>query len=197
MIQTLKEVADQTNAFAADADADLRKAARVAAGHIVVAAIHEGLALGSYVIPNCIDKGVEAPAWIARICWNHDDRLMPEVGIAGMVAAMLCEKRGLTVRDVADAVFVLSTPRTLTNVLLKYELNLIGDDEGLYRIFDPDGPVEDALFILREYEDFLEWVVDQLATWYELTPLELNQYAKDNLGIVLIDEDSGSVPYVE
>ena len=123
----------------------LRKAARIAAGHIVVAAIHEGLALGSYVIPNRIDKGVEAPAWIARICWNHDDRLMPEVGVAGLVATMLCEKPSLTVRDVADAVFVLSTPRALTNVLLPYELNLIGDDEDLYRIFDPDGPVEGCL----------------------------------------------------
>ena len=61
MIQTLNEVADQANAFAADVDADLRKAARIAAGHIVVAAIHEELALGAYIIPNRIAHGVEAP----------------------------------------------------------------------------------------------------------------------------------------
>ena len=59
------------------------------------------------------------------------------------------------------------------------------------------GRWKDALLVLREHANFLEWVVDQLTAWHELTPLELNQYAKDNLGLVLIDEDSGSVPYVE
>ena len=51
--------------------------------------------------------------------------------------------------------------------------------------------------ILRQHQDFLEWVVGRLTAWRELRPLELNEYVKEHLGLVLIDEDSGSVPYVE
>ena len=80
MIQTLNEVADQANAFAADVDADLRKAARIAAGHIVVAAIHEELALGAYIIPSRL-IGADVPQWIARLSWrNHDYRELLQVG---------------------------------------------------------------------------------------------------------------------
>ena len=85
-----------------------------------------------------------------------------KLAIAGLAATMLAENSHVKARDVRNRALVIRTRCRQFNQALPPELNLIGDGDELFEIFDSDEPCEDALVILRQHQDFLEWVVGSM-----------------------------------
>ena len=156
---------------------DLKLTAHREAGHIVVAGIQERIALGAYIVPNPIsDSDDYSSAWSGRRWGPHGDRAMPEVGVAGLVSAMLFKDPNTSLHTIGNYAGIQVGSGEIFTMLWPWEVELVGGYDVVDPLFDPGGACEKVMGILKEHGAFVDWVVTRLCHAREVTPMQVFEY---------------------
>src|SRR4051812_21972301 len=123
-----------TTQFFIDAEENRRRRAYAQAGHLVVAAIEEGEAFGTYLIQAADFDPYGRPTWDGRL-WGQIDRIMPEVAIAGLTSAMLYKDPSTTREQVSNVAEVQAGSGDLYTMLHPWEVHLAGGYDALNELF--------------------------------------------------------------
>ena len=152
----------------------LREAAHRAAGYLVVAAVHDKLALGAEITPSYSPNGYGLSRWTGQLCGLPQGRSLPEVGVAGGAAVMLFKDPITTALDVGNLLDYSCGGGEIFTLMSATEAALVGSA-------DVQTACESAVQILIEHQEAFVWCADRLFRRRELCPEEVAAYFTNRL----------------